>query len=318
MSDLGKIVITMEGNYNPEKEYERLSCVRHNRATWISTQTTLGNEPLPNSDFWKQVTEDGYTATNVSYDVEVPASSWVELTGDEIEYKEYPYRAEIIINGITAASNVRVTFNYDEMMSNDFAPLCNSFYGGIYIYSKHLITRDIVIPVITADKFYNTDEVLGPAVKNSINENVDNLYSQLRETKENVIDNQSSMKILRNVVVDFEKSPWYFHKEFIDENKTQLANTIDYAYACDIPVDGIDETWVATAIFTTFDAASCHFAPIVVTGKHEEDGSSYVRIFSNYDKIESLTIPTIILQKVSNSTLNTTENTTNTEIQGGE
>ena len=59
MSDLGKIVITLNGDYNALTTYEKLCLVRYNGASYISTQTTTGNTPTSTSEYWQIVSVDG-------------------------------------------------------------------------------------------------------------------------------------------------------------------------------------------------------------------------------------------------------------------
>ena len=42
MSDLGKIVLTDGGTWNSETEYEILTMVRHNKASYCSIQPSTG------------------------------------------------------------------------------------------------------------------------------------------------------------------------------------------------------------------------------------------------------------------------------------
>lgn len=307
MSDLGKILITMGGDYNPSIEYERLTCVRYNRASWVSKDTTIGNEPVPGSPYWEQITEDGYTQTVVRYNVKVPAEDW--NFDDEAKYPEYPFYTNLLIDGITAASSVHITFDYDEMMSNNFSPLCNSFYGGVTIYSKHLIEEDFIIPVITASKFYDTDELLDESVKNQINTDIADTNHQLLETKQNVADVQESLKILTNIALDDCKEQWHIRSSDNIDLGDQINNKT-YKYALDIPVDGIDENWVAQVVFLTDDSMSKQYAPVTKTWSEYDPNLKknlgYVRIYSSY-QAETLHIPTIILQKVSTCTLDVTE-----------
>lgn len=83
MADLGKIVMTNHGDYDEAVTYEKLSCVRYGNAYWISTQTTIGNEPLESSEFWKLIVRDGVDA-NEELNTHI-ADTTVHMTAEEKE-----------------------------------------------------------------------------------------------------------------------------------------------------------------------------------------------------------------------------------------
>ena len=55
--DIGKIGITIDGIYNSEKQYEKLTIVRHNGMVYISKKSTLGNTPEENNQYWLKISE---------------------------------------------------------------------------------------------------------------------------------------------------------------------------------------------------------------------------------------------------------------------
>lgn len=73
-------------------------------------------------------------------------SSWVSDT----TYSDYSYRCAITLSGVTASDYANVIFNMTEATSGDYAPLCETYAGGVYIWSKSNST--ITIPVITVLK----------------------------------------------------------------------------------------------------------------------------------------------------------------------
>ena len=62
-------------------------------------------------------------------------------------YADYPYKGTINITGVTDADGVEVTFSNADATSGNYSPICATFNGGVYIWSK---TQDanIVIPTI--------------------------------------------------------------------------------------------------------------------------------------------------------------------------
>lgn len=59
MGDLGKVMLTNGGTWNIETEYEPLTMVRHNKASYCSTQNSVGQEPSETSDYWQFIAKDG-------------------------------------------------------------------------------------------------------------------------------------------------------------------------------------------------------------------------------------------------------------------
>ena len=64
MADLGKVMITTKGNYSNITAYEKLDVVYFNGSSWLSKQSTTGNEPPTNgsieNDYWILMAQ-GYT-----------------------------------------------------------------------------------------------------------------------------------------------------------------------------------------------------------------------------------------------------------------
>lgn len=84
---------------------------------------------------------DIITASNLS----VPTSAWTSNT----TYEEFPYRAAITIAGCTAAYKPDVTLSLTDAMSGNFAPIAESYAGGIYIYAAAVPDATTAIPNIT-------------------------------------------------------------------------------------------------------------------------------------------------------------------------
>ena len=58
MADLGKIVPTEAGSWNSATSYERLTFVKHNGATYLSTSDSQGQEPSKESEYWMFLFEE--------------------------------------------------------------------------------------------------------------------------------------------------------------------------------------------------------------------------------------------------------------------
>lgn len=72
----------------------------------------------------------------------VSVSNWVA----DNTYADYGYRAEIANAKITSNSVVSVIYNVTEALSGNYAPVCQTIDGAIYIYSK--VNTSITIPTI--------------------------------------------------------------------------------------------------------------------------------------------------------------------------
>ena len=73
-------------------------------------------------------------------------SNWVS----DATYADYPYRATITESSINAAMVAEVIYGLTEVKSGNYAPICETFAGGIYIYSK--VNTQITIPTILVVK----------------------------------------------------------------------------------------------------------------------------------------------------------------------
>ena len=72
----------------------------------------------------------------------VSASSW----GSSTKYPTYPIRCTIPLDGVTANDVAEVTFGITEASSGDYAPICETYDGGVYLYSRLYTT--ITVPTI--------------------------------------------------------------------------------------------------------------------------------------------------------------------------
>ena len=74
----------------------------------------------------------------------VDASAWA---ADET-YTDYPYRAAIPLTGVTAASFAEVVLSPTDAVSGAYAPVCETYAGGIYLYANAVPSADMTIPAI--------------------------------------------------------------------------------------------------------------------------------------------------------------------------
>ena len=76
--------------------------------------------------------------TNVS----VLSASWYS----DATYSAFPYRAVIPLANVTASMMAEVVFAPDQALSGDYAPVCETYAGGVYIWSK--LNSAVTIPTI--------------------------------------------------------------------------------------------------------------------------------------------------------------------------
>jgi len=74
----------------------------------------------------------------------VAASAWA---ADET-YADYPYRAAIPLTGVTAASFAEVVLSPADAVSGVYAPVCETYAGGIYLYANAAPGAAVTIPAI--------------------------------------------------------------------------------------------------------------------------------------------------------------------------
>lgn len=100
-------------------------------------------------------TSSGLTATDVQAAIDETSllggryfyNRTVTTWASDSTYADYPYKGTINITGVTDADGVEVTFSNADATSGNYSPVCATFNGGVYIWSK---TQDasIVIPTI--------------------------------------------------------------------------------------------------------------------------------------------------------------------------
>ena len=73
----------------------------------------------------------------------VAVSDWVSDT----TYSDFPYRAAVSCNGVTAKHYAEVSFSPADAMSGSFAPVAASYDGGVYLYASE-IPEAMTIPAI--------------------------------------------------------------------------------------------------------------------------------------------------------------------------
>ena len=67
---------------------------------------------------------------------------------DDETYEDYPYKASLVLSGVTSTMIPEVVFGLTEILEGIFAPISETFNGGIYLYSNDIPDATIIIPTI--------------------------------------------------------------------------------------------------------------------------------------------------------------------------
>ena len=76
--------------------------------------------------------------------VSVPASAFVA----DNTYEDYGFRAAVTLSGVTSTMIPEVMFSLADAVSGIFAPIAESYIGGVYLYASDVPESAITIPVI--------------------------------------------------------------------------------------------------------------------------------------------------------------------------
>ena len=74
----------------------------------------------------------------------VPASAFV----DDSTYDDFGFRAAVALSGVTSTMIPEVVFSLADAVSGIFAPIAESYNGGVYLYASDVPESAITIPVI--------------------------------------------------------------------------------------------------------------------------------------------------------------------------
>lgn len=74
----------------------------------------------------------------------VAVSAWVS----DSSYGDFPYRAAVACEGVTAQHYAEVTFTPADVLAGSFCPVAVSYAGGVYIYSDEIPGEAVTIPSI--------------------------------------------------------------------------------------------------------------------------------------------------------------------------
>lgn len=97
----------------------------------------------------KAVSEASVDSGNADVIIKNNATVSVTAWASSTTYSDFPYRAGITIPGCTANHKPDVTFKLADAMSGNYAPVCETYAGGVYIYAAAKPAGTLTIPTIT-------------------------------------------------------------------------------------------------------------------------------------------------------------------------
>ena len=74
----------------------------------------------------------------------VATSAWTS----DAAYADYPYRAAVACAGVTAEAFADVVLSPEDAAGGNFAPVCATYAGGVYLYAKAVPDAALTIPTI--------------------------------------------------------------------------------------------------------------------------------------------------------------------------
>lgn len=136
--------LTYTKSYLPKRltnSGEQLGWQVYNTISGSSTNSDLTLKTIDNTSIFGS----GNIETSIKLS-NTAVSTWASDT----TYADYPYKATIAATGVTANMVAEVVYDMAEAESGNYAPICETYDGGIYIYSK--VNTTITIPTILVVK----------------------------------------------------------------------------------------------------------------------------------------------------------------------
>lgn len=92
-----------------------------------------------------RLTENGWSITKTiikATDIYVNQNAWV----DDTTYTAYPYKTKLAITSVSQLMIAEVNFSLEQSLSGNYAPVCETTSGGVFIYAKEKAT--ITVPSV--------------------------------------------------------------------------------------------------------------------------------------------------------------------------
>ena len=115
----------------------------NNKAVLYSQAQTLTHEQRAQA-----IANIGAQAANLFFkNVQVPANSFVA----DMTYDDYPFRAAIALSGVKDTMAPNVCFGVAQATDDNYAPVADSYNGGVYLYAKKTNDALFSIPFISLE-----------------------------------------------------------------------------------------------------------------------------------------------------------------------
>ena len=98
-------------------------------------------------NYWQDITPSNHL---VFSNIDVTT----EMFAEDTTYEDYTYKATIPLTGVLANMLPSIVFDMAEALSGNYAPIVESYNGGVYLYSK--VNNEITIPTIEFINCYVT------------------------------------------------------------------------------------------------------------------------------------------------------------------
>ena len=121
-------------------------------AAHASTHATDGSDPITPESIGASAADHTHTPSDIGAQAarltftskSAATSAWLS----DSTYTDFPYRAAVACTGVTAAMFAEVVLSPADATSGNFAPVCDTYAGGVYLYAKAVPDTAITIPTI--------------------------------------------------------------------------------------------------------------------------------------------------------------------------
>ena len=109
----------------------------------------------------------GYTNASATQSIRLTDISVTFSAQTTPTYTNFPNRASVSVTGCTSNKQATVTYNSTEALSGNYAPWCETYDGGVYLYSK--VAGTITVATIVIDQVSNFFNLESTPTQNSGN-----------------------------------------------------------------------------------------------------------------------------------------------------
>ena len=100
---------------------------------------------------FKTINSQPILGSNGNIETSIKLSNTAVSTWEsDTTYADYPYKATVTVTDVTSSMVAEVIYSVADAISGNYAPICETFDGGVYIYSK--VNTAITIPTVLVVK----------------------------------------------------------------------------------------------------------------------------------------------------------------------